>query len=135
MGARDTTIENQGRRRDNVGTINNIKDIAPDKHVSKVYDLLYELNDHKIQIEMKNAELHRVQREFDRFYKSYKNIYEHAPVSYFILEAGGNFIINVNKAAGNLLQLNYDSSVMTDSNINYIITIRSPEGAESSDTC
>ena len=61
-----------------------------------------------------NKELRRLLREHDRLYKTYRHIYEYAPVGYFIMGADDKSIIEANIAAANLLQLKRSDIIGTE---------------------
>src|SRR5262245_61599426 len=60
-----------------------------------VTELLEELYVHQIELELQNEDLQRVQQELEHAYVAYKDIFDFAPVGYFILNELG-LILQVN---------------------------------------
>ena len=91
------------------------EEIARKKSVSSPEDLaillpedtlkmVHELQVHQIELEMQNAELIRSQAELDAVRARYLDIYNLAPVGYFILSLEG-MILEVNLTAADMLNL------------------------------
>src|SRR5487761_1904955 len=75
------------------------------KRGSKKENLLefeHELNVHKVELEMQNEELLATQLKLEESLKNYSELFEFAPIGYFILDKLGK-IINVNDTGSNLL--------------------------------
>jgi two-component system sensor kinase FixL len=75
------------------------------KKSSKKDNLLefeHELNVHKVELEMQNEELLATQLKLEESLKNYSELFEFAPIGYFILDKLG-IIINVNDTGSNLL--------------------------------
>jgi PAS domain S-box-containing protein len=69
---------------------------------AEVRRLLHELEVHKEELEMQNAELRRAQEELAATLLRYTELYEHAPAGYVTLDARGR-IVHANRAAAVLL--------------------------------
>ncbi|MGD9823301.1 PAS domain-containing protein [Desulfobacter sp.] len=68
----------------------------------EIYELIHELEVHKVELEMQNDELCATQEELEFSRKSYSDLYEFAPVGYFVVKKNG-VIINANLTAATLL--------------------------------
>ena len=64
--------------------------------------LVHELEVHQIELEMQNEELRRAQEELELSRKTYAELYDFAPVGYFIFDACG-LIREVNLTGAQLL--------------------------------
>ena len=67
-----------------------------------IQKLIHELNVHRIELEMQNAELRRVQLELLEARDKYLNLYDFAPTGYFTLDRN-SLIVDVNLAGSELL--------------------------------
>jgi len=65
-------------------------------------EMEHEINVHKIELEMQNAELLSTQTKLESYIKQYTALFEMAPVAYYILDIDGN-VINANKKGLSLL--------------------------------
>ena len=72
-----------------------------DKSIEK---LIEELNVYQIELEMQNKELQESNRLLQNSERKYRELYNHAPVSYFTLSSTGN-ILEMNEAACALIGL------------------------------
>ncbi len=75
-----------------------IRALEPDD----IQKLIHELNVHQIELEMQNAELHRIQLELEETRDKYLNLYDFAPTGYFTLDRN-SLIVDVNLAGSELL--------------------------------
>jgi len=64
--------------------------------------LIYELNVHQIELEMQNSELQSSQEELQRARQRYEQLFDFAPVAYFVFNQEGS-ILQANHAAATLL--------------------------------
>lgn len=64
--------------------------------------VLHELQVHQIEIEMQNEELRRASHELEESQRRYLDIYEFAPIGYFVFDING-FITEVNLTGASLL--------------------------------
>ena len=64
--------------------------------------LLHELRVHQIELEMQNEELRQTRDELSTALEQYKELYDFAPVGYFVLDAGGG-ILRANLTGAGLL--------------------------------
>jgi signal transduction histidine kinase len=62
---------------------------APPARPEEAEQILHELRVHQIELEMQNEELRLAQQELDASRARYFNLYDHAPVGYFILSGKG----------------------------------------------
>jgi PAS domain S-box-containing protein len=60
-----------------------------------IQNLVHELEVHQIELEMQNEELRRAQKELEDAHNRYSDLYDFAPIGYFILDNNG-LIIQVN---------------------------------------
>jgi two-component system, chemotaxis family, sensor kinase Cph1 len=74
-------------------------DLLPPDEMRRMF---HELQVHKIELEMQNDELRRVQEELDNARERYYDLYNLAPIGYFIVSHKGQ-ILEANLAAANLL--------------------------------
>ncbi len=81
-------------------------------------ELEHEINVHKIELEMQNAELLSTQKKLESYIKQYTSLFEMAPVAYYILDLNG-FIINANKKGMSLLGV--DEAQLTGKNLSSFI--------------
>src|SRR6266540_197024 len=65
--------------------------------------LITELGTHQIELEMQNEELRRAERELEVSRDRYADLYDFAPVGYFLLDARG-LIREVNQTGVDLLE-------------------------------
>ncbi|MCX6295557.1 MAG: PAS domain-containing sensor histidine kinase [Bacteroidetes bacterium] len=65
------------------------------KSKSAQAEIEHELNVHKIELEMQNEELLSIQQKLILSIKNYTELFEHAPIGYFVLDKSG-IILNVN---------------------------------------
>jgi PAS domain S-box-containing protein len=68
----------------------------------KIEGLFHELRVHQIELEMQNEEIRRAQQQFQRLMEKYFELFDRAPVGYFILDSH-DVIEEVNKAGVKLL--------------------------------
>ena len=95
-----------------------IKNLELDKLSNdEIYSLLHELQVHEIELEMQNEELRRIQAEIEasrnqyaELYAKYSNLYDFAPVCYFIIRDKAA-IEEANLTAADLLGLNRKSLI------------------------
>ncbi len=74
----------------------------PPPGLAKAQRLLHELEVHQIELEMQNAELHSARHELELAHTKYAEIFEFAPIGYFILDQRGR-IQEANLAMAQLL--------------------------------
>src|SRR5512141_2191393 len=65
-------------------------------------DLVHELGTHQIELEIQNEELRRAQEELEESRSRYSELYDYAPVGYFIFDARG-LLQEVNLTGAQLL--------------------------------
>ncbi len=65
-------------------------------------DLVHELGTHQIELEMQNEELRRAQEEIETSRSKYADLYDFAPIGYFIFDKSG-LILEVNLTGAGLL--------------------------------
>lgn len=65
--------------------------------------LIYELKVHQIELEMQNSELLSTQEELDRARQRYQQLFDFAPIGYFVLNESGG-IVDANQAGASLLK-------------------------------
>ena len=70
--------------------------------ISSPLEMAHELNVHKVELEMQNDELRATQLKLEASLENYTDLFEFAPVGYFILDKNG-VIANVNDTACHLL--------------------------------
>ncbi|NJD53663.1 MAG: PAS domain S-box protein [Candidatus Methanoperedens sp.] len=63
--------------------------------VEEVQSLVHELKTHQIELEMQNEELCKAQNELERSRNEYADLYDFAPIGYFIFDKSGQ-ILDVN---------------------------------------
>jgi PAS domain S-box-containing protein len=69
--------------------------------------LIHELGVHQIELEMQNEELRRTQLELEQSHQDYAELFDNAPVGYFVLNPEG-VIKKVNLTAARMLQREKD---------------------------
>ena len=62
------------------------------KSPKDIQKLIEELNIHQIELEMQNEELRKAQIELEESRQRYSDLYDFAPVGYFILDKNGMII-------------------------------------------
>ena len=67
-----------------------------------VRDLVYELGTHQIELEIQNEELRRAQEELEASRSRYAELYDFAPLGYFVFDKAG-LILEVNLTGAQLL--------------------------------
>ena len=77
-------------------------ELNPPRTEEETQRLVHELEVHKIELEMQNEELLRVQEELELSRNKYAELYDFAPVGYFTFDAAG-LIREVNLAGAQLL--------------------------------
>ncbi len=65
---------------------------------------IHELNVYQIELELQNEELKRTSEELAKSHKRFTDLFEHAPVGYFLLTSQ-SVIIDVNQSASSMLRL------------------------------
>ncbi|RJQ43350.1 MAG: PAS domain-containing sensor histidine kinase [Nitrospiraceae bacterium] len=78
------------------------QDSLQDLSVEDTLALIHELQVHQIELEMQNEELRNTQIELERSRKKYSDLYDFAPVGYFIFDKDG-LILDVNLTGAALL--------------------------------
>ena len=73
-------------------------------------ELIHELEVHQIELEMQNEELRRTQLELNESRNKYYDLYDLAPVGYFLLDQKGR-ILEVNLAGADLLGIERGSLI------------------------
>ena len=68
----------------------------------KTQRLIYELRVHQVELEMQNEELKTREAELSESRRRYENLFEHAPVGYFVLDQNA-VILDANRSAATLL--------------------------------
>jgi len=85
-----------------------LKKTAPETDLSgadhETLRLLHELQVHRIELEMQNNQLLQAQEELELSRNSYVELYDYAPVSYFIFDAHG-LMLAANLAGAQLLEI------------------------------
>ncbi|MFT5656763.1 MAG: PAS domain S-box-containing protein, partial [Gammaproteobacteria bacterium] len=66
--------------------------------------LIYELDTHKIELEMQNLELHRAQDELIEVHTQYTELYDLAPIGYFTIDENG-LILQANQTISSMLNV------------------------------
>ncbi len=66
--------------------------------------IVHELQVYQIELELQNEELKRSSEELDKSHKRFTNLFEHAPIGYFLLSESFS-ILNVNQSATLMLNL------------------------------
>ena len=74
---------------------------------SKIPHLIHELEVHQIQLEMQNEELQRSRMEVEDASNKYHNLFDFAPIAYFVWNLNGQ-ILEVNFAGAKLLGVSRD---------------------------
>jgi len=69
--------------------------------------LVHELGTHQIELEMQNEELKRAQAELENLMRRYTDLYEFAPIGYFMLDEKG-VVHSVNAAGARMLRVEKD---------------------------
>jgi PAS domain S-box-containing protein len=77
---------------------------------SNARELIHELEVHQIELEMQNEELRRTQLELEKSRNKYYDLYDFAPVGYFLLDQKGR-ILEVNLKGSDLLGLERGSLI------------------------
>jgi len=77
-------------------------DAQPPQTDEAMQRLVHELQVHRIELEMQNAELRQARDELEKALENYTDLYDFAPVSYFSLDPNGA-ISAVNLTGANLL--------------------------------
>jgi PAS domain S-box-containing protein len=96
--------------RKNTGDLNDLRKKAEDKLMYKVtgagsvhpLEIEHELNVHKVELEMQNEELRLTQLQLEKSLDNYAELFQYAPVGYFILDING-IVLNLNDTACKLL--------------------------------
>jgi PAS domain S-box-containing protein len=83
----------------------NAAELHPSRTEEETQRIVHELEVHQIELEMQNAELRRVQEELELSRNRYAELFDVAPVGYFILDAGGG-ILEVNSTGAQLVGAN-----------------------------
>jgi PAS domain S-box-containing protein len=65
-------------------------------------EVIHELEVHQIELEMQNEELHRSQVQLEESRSRYSDLYDFAPIGYFVLDSNG-LILEVNLSGATLL--------------------------------
>ncbi|MDN3655279.1 PAS domain-containing sensor histidine kinase [Ferruginibacter paludis] len=65
-------------------------------------EIEHELNVHKVELEMQNEELRLTQLQLEKSLDNYAELFQYAPVGYFILDING-IVLNLNDTASKLL--------------------------------
>jgi two-component system, chemotaxis family, sensor kinase Cph1 len=71
---------------------------------AEIKELIFDLQQHKVELQMQNEELRHIQQELEEARDDYLDLYEFSPVPYFTLDDSG-VITKVNLAASNLIGL------------------------------
>lgn len=85
-------------------------------------ELEHELNVHRVELEMQNEELITTQQKLEKTLEEYSELFDYAPVSYFILDKNG-VIVNVNNAG--IAQLAYTKPQLTGKHLSSFLTSKS----------
>lgn len=80
---------------------------SSDLQKKSIEKLMEELNVYQIELEMQNKELQESNQMLQKSERKYRELYNHAPVSYFTLNSTGN-ILEMNEAACTLIGLSHD---------------------------
>lgn len=67
-----------------------------------ILDIMHELHVYQIELEMQNEELIEAQQRIEQSYEKYSDLFDLAPIAYFIFDRDG-LILNVNYTGSNLL--------------------------------
>ncbi|MEK8015552.1 MAG: response regulator [Candidatus Parabeggiatoa sp.] len=87
----------------------------------KMHDIIHEQEVHKIELEMQNQELRRIQLELEVAHHQYIELYHSAPVGYLTIVQENNKIVQANQAAANLLGVEKNLSLINQSFTNFIL--------------
>ena len=104
--------------------------------------LVHELQVHQIELEMQNEELHRAQLEAQQAADKYTELFDFAPVGYFVLDPQG-VVCGVNLAGAALLGLDrqhvtgrpFEQYVVSDSRAEFSAFCRSVRSGEGRRSC
>ena len=83
--------------------------LRPDKDAA---ELVAELHTHQIELEMQNEELRRTQEELEKSRRKYTDLFDFAPVGYFVLDKK-RVIVEANLAGAALLGMEKDKLINT----------------------
>lgn len=84
----------------------------PGRAESEPQRLLHELQVHQLELEMQNAELRRTREELELARNRYAELYDFAPLGYFVFDRSG-LILEVNLAGAQLLGIERQQLVKT----------------------
>lgn len=93
---------------------------------TSIEEIAMELTVHQIELEMQNEQLHEIQAELERSHRKYTDLFDFAPIGYFVLNKKG-IIEEVNLAGAGLLGeerssiVNKPFSIYVDSNDHNIL--------------
>ena len=76
-------------------------------------ELIYELKVHQIELEMQNEELRESERQLEEARRQFEQLFQHAPIGYFVLDRQG-IIADANHAAARLLGLHMTGAGLSD---------------------
>ncbi len=99
-------LRQQAERRLRASAVHPLQSMAE----SDVRALLHELQVHQIELEMQNEELVQAQASADELRELYQNLFDFAPMGYFVWDAHGA-ILELNLAAAALLGVERSSAV------------------------
>ncbi|MHB1458380.1 MAG: PAS domain S-box protein [Armatimonadota bacterium] len=87
-------------------------DIHPDTNISKdeILALAFELQVHQIELEMQNDELQSAKHEAEKLKERYFDLYDFAPVGYFIFDKKGT-ILSANLTGSSILGIDRSSLI------------------------